>query len=560
MINLITDHIDIWTGAQTLKVNGGRGRTKSSNGQGQHGIKKLRELILELAVRGKLVPQDPNDEPASVLLGKIAAEKAQLVKEGKIKKQKTLPEIGEEEKPFELPEGWEWFRVGNVLDFQYGKALPKKNRDDSGNIDVYGSNGIVGKHTNSIINEPCIVIGRKGSAGALNKAFQPSWTTDVAYFTLPPAGLNYNYTFLFLQSLRLDKLGKGIKPGLNRNEAYLLLVALPPLDEQHRIVAKVKELMALCDRLEQQQTDSHETHQTLVETLLKTLTDAADQQDFEAAWERIAQHFDILFTTEQSVDLLQQAILQLAVMGKLVPQDLKGSVKKNYSNQVRSERRLNRLPENIKGSNIDLCSEICKFINFPPQWDVIPLSKIALSIVDCPHSTPKWTKKGKICVRTNQFSPGFLDLTISKFVSETTFKKRIERLKPIENDVLYSREGGILGVACRVPKGTELCLGQRMMLLRPSSVILPIFLEMVLNSPLITTIAKEKTTGGAAPRVNVSTVKSYPIPLPSIDEQQRIVTKANELLDLCDTLKASLRDAQTTQVQLADAIVERAVG
>ena len=102
---LIVDHMETWTSALQTRSTAGRG---SSGKIDLYGIKKLRELILELAVRGKLVPQDPNDEPASELLKRIAAEKAELVKQGKIKKQKPLPEISEEEKPFELPEGWEW--------------------------------------------------------------------------------------------------------------------------------------------------------------------------------------------------------------------------------------------------------------------------------------------------------------------------------------------------------------------------------------------------------------------------------------------------------------------
>ena len=122
LINLITDHINIWTAAQTPKANGGRGRSSNSNGQ-SHGIKKLRELILELAVRGKLVPQNPNDEPASMLLEKIAKEKKQLLKDGKIKKQKSLPEISKDEKPFELPTGWEWERFGNISQANTGYAF-----------------------------------------------------------------------------------------------------------------------------------------------------------------------------------------------------------------------------------------------------------------------------------------------------------------------------------------------------------------------------------------------------------------------------------------------------
>lgn len=115
---LITQHINTWTSALQTRSTAGRG----NNGKiDVYGIKKLRELILELAVRGKLVPQDPNDEPASELLKRIAAEKADLVKQGKIKKQKPLPEISEDEKPFKLPEGWEWTTIqGLQPEFQNG--------------------------------------------------------------------------------------------------------------------------------------------------------------------------------------------------------------------------------------------------------------------------------------------------------------------------------------------------------------------------------------------------------------------------------------------------------
>ncbi|CDL30170.1 Type I restriction-modification system, specificity subunit S [Escherichia coli ISC7] len=120
---LIVDHMETWTSALQTRSTAGRG---SSGKIDLYGIKKLRELILELAVRGKLVPQDPNDEPASELLKRIAAEKAELVKQGKIKKQKPLPEISEEEKPFELPEGWEWVTLATVGEI-VGGGTPKSD-------------------------------------------------------------------------------------------------------------------------------------------------------------------------------------------------------------------------------------------------------------------------------------------------------------------------------------------------------------------------------------------------------------------------------------------------
>jgi type I restriction enzyme S subunit len=290
---------------------------------------------------------------------------------------------------------------------------------------------------------------------------------------------------------------------------------LPPLAEQHRIVAKVDELMALCDRLERLQEDSVRTHASLVETLLGALTAASERGAFAAAWQRIASHFDTLFTTESSIDQLKQTILQLAVMGKLVDE----------------------------GST----------------WNESALEDVAAEIVDCPHSTPKWTDEGEICVRTNQFKAGCLDLSDSRFVSEETYKERIQRLTPKSGDILYSREGGILGIACSVPPDTKLCLGQRMMLIRAGENLASEFLELVLNSPLITEIARRKTTGGAAPRVNVSTVKAYPIPLPPLAEQHRIVAKVDELVALCDLLKARLQSAQATKVHIADTLVEAAI-
>ena len=150
-------------------------------------------------------------------------------------------------------------------------------------------------------------------------------------------------------------------------------------------------------------------------------------------------------------------------------------------------------------------------IRIHPDWPLVPLGEVTAEIVDCPHSTPEWTTSGKICVRTSQFRPGVLDLSRSKFVSEKTYAERIARLKPVEDDILYSREGGILGVACRVPPGVDLCLGQRTMLIRAGTKIDARFLELMLNSPLITSIARRETIGGAAPRVNVSAVKAYPI-------------------------------------------------
>lgn len=536
---LITDHIDIWSSALQTRSTAGRG----SNGKiDLYGIKKLRELILELAVRGKLVPQNANDEPASELLKRIAAEKAELVKQGKIKKQKPLPEISNDEKPFELPEGWEWVRFGNIYEMEYGNNLPQEKRTNTGEYNVYGSNGVVGTHNVACVNSPCIVIGRKGSAGALNLSLNIGcWVTDVAYSSIPPMAMNLDFVFMQFHTLGLDSLGKGIKPGLNRNDAYGLTIAIPPQNEQENIVLKVKELMALCDQLEQQSLTSLDAHKKLVETLLATLTDSQNAKELSENWSRISQHFDMLFTTEASINTLMQTILQLAVMGKLTEQEKACTLECNTSL--------------IDGYSI--YDDIDKRI--PKTWSLSKLDNISSAIIDCPHSTPKWADKGFICVRTNQIKPGYLELNDSRYVSEQTYIERIQRLEPSFNDILYSREGGVLGVACRIPEEVKVCLGQRMMLIRSGDRVLSEYLEIVLNSPLITILAQQMTTGGAAPRINVSTVKNYLIPLPPKEEQYQIIARVKELLNLGDTLKSRLQSTQQTQIHLADALTEAAL-
>jgi type I restriction enzyme, S subunit len=156
---LITDNLDIWTDAIKNKKAVGRGSSKKIE---LIGIKKLRELILELAVRGKLVAQDPNDEPASILLKKIAIEKERLYQEKKIKKQKALSKITQDETPFKLPIGWEWTRLQDIINISSGDGLTAKQMNADGSIPVFGGNGINGYHDKGNVNKPTLVIGRVG--------------------------------------------------------------------------------------------------------------------------------------------------------------------------------------------------------------------------------------------------------------------------------------------------------------------------------------------------------------------------------------------------------------
>jgi restriction endonuclease S subunit len=137
---------------------------------------------------------------------------------------------------------WKRGPLGDFLEMSYGKAMPAKARDSKGPIPVYGSNGVVGFHSEALIETPAIVIGRKGSSGAINQTSGPSWITDVAYYVVPPKDLDLVFARIFLESLGLEQLGRGVKPGLARNEAYAIQVAIPTVAEQKILVDFILEV------------------------------------------------------------------------------------------------------------------------------------------------------------------------------------------------------------------------------------------------------------------------------------------------------------------------------
>lgn len=167
------------------------------------------------------------------------------------------------------------------------------------------------------------------------------------------------------------------------------------------------------------------------------------------------------------------------------------------------------------------------------------------NIVDCPHSTPRWSQEGKICLRTTNFRRGYLDLSEKNFVTEEIFNLRNVRLTPLPGDVLYSREGAILGIACIIPKDLYVCLGQRMMLLRTNSRMINKFLMYYLNSPYVTTYVAGITGGSASPHVNVCDIKNYQIPVPPISKQEKIINDIEGFMSIIynieKTVERSLR-------------------
>jgi len=323
-----------------------------------NGVQKLRELILTFAMQGKLVPQDPNDQPASELLKAIEAEKQRLVKEGKIKQSKPLTKIKLEEIPYELLKEWEWVRLEDVstkIHYGYTASANHDLKDvrllritdiQDNKVDWESVPGCEIKEkdvTQYLLANKDILIARTG--GTVGKSYLVENISVKAVFAsylirvVPSERIDVNYLKLFIEcplywkQLYAKCSGTG-QPNVNGTSLSTLLLPLPPLAEQHRIVTKIDRLMARCDELEKLRGDRNQKRITIHTAALNRLLTAKESSDFSTAWRFITQHFGELYSVKENVAELRKAILQLAVMGKLVPQDPKDEparlVKKRY--------------------------------------------------------------------------------------------------------------------------------------------------------------------------------------------------------------------------------------
>lgn len=186
------------------------------------------------------------------------------------------------------------------------------------------------------------------------------------------------------------------------------------------------------------------------------------------------------------------------------------------------------------------------------------IQSVCSNIVDCPHSTPKWVDNGKLCLRTTNFKRGYLDLTEKNYVSEETFNIRNARLIPLPSDVLYSREGAILGIACIIPKDTYVCLGQRMMLFRTNERMNGRFLMHYLNSPRVTSYVTTITGGSASPHINVGDIKNFKVPVPSIKQQEYMLEQLEAKLSVCDNIDKTVDTALQQAEAMRQSILKKA--
>ena len=538
-------------------------------------VPRLRRFVLDLAVRGKLVDQDPNEEPAAELLKRIAKEKARLVKARESRREKSLPEIESDDVPYEIPYGWEWTRIREITSNR-GQTVPDC---DFTYIDVTAINKEIG----------CIEGAKVISASeAPSRARKIVRKGDVLYSCVRPYLLNIaivereispvpiastafavlngfelvlpRYQWIVLRSPVMvtsveEKMRGQAYPAINDSDFALLLFPLPPLAEQHRIVAKVDELMALCDRLEVARIEREAMRDRLSASSLAHL-DAPDPDPMvfrnHAAF--ALENLTPLTTRRDQIKALRQTILNLAVRGKLVDQD---------PNDEPASELLKRIAKQKEGESkktkptISLTSSITR-CDVPSGWAITDLQSVCASITDGDHLPPPKTESGVPFLVIGNVRGQTIEFAGSRFVSPEYYEALNPIRRPRSGDLLYTLVGSY-GIPVVVRDNQPFCVQRHIGILRPSNFIDVGFLARAMESRLVFEQATTCATGIAQKTVPLSGLRRLLILLPPLAEQHRIVAKVDALMALCDRLVTSLTIADDTRCRLLGALLIKAL-
>lgn len=622
------------------------------------GIKKLRELILTLAMQGKLVAQDPNDPPASELLKQIEAEKQRLHASSSSRKQgssgkkdldsrlrgndgiriKSLPPIKREEVPYELPQGWEWVMLPNITFFQEGPGIMAKDFRDTG-IPLIR---IAGMHNDLISLKGCnfldedivnkrwthfrlelgdIILSSSASLGKVSKVGSEA-VGCIAYTGLirfkPYACLfdDYLISFLnsneFLRQINKSKTGAAI---MHFGPTHLkkMVIPLPPLPEQHRIVAKIDQLMARCDELEALRKARDEkrraVHAAAIKILLDTSTSFPRKRESSSSeeldlrplstreqacggdgvsargWNFIQQHFGELYTVKENVAELRKTILQLAVMGCLVPQDPNDPPARELLKQIEAEKqrlhasssRKNRGSSGVKDLDSRSPStrgQACgndgtKTKSIPPikpeevpyqlpkGWEWVRLSTCGYVFSGNAFKSQDFnTQSGVRVIKITNAGVGKL-IETTEYLPEIFVYKYSEYLVQKDDLILaltrpYISSGLKISICSENYDGA--LLNQRVAAIRwhvPS-----LFYYLYFSSPQVLKSYQDKFRNtGLQPNLKMSDITNLLLPLPPLPEQHRIVAKVDQLMTLCDQLEQQIDAASNKQRELLDAVM-----
>ena len=490
----------------------------------------LKKAILQEAIEGRLVPQDPNDEPASALLARIRKEKERLMKEGKLKKKDLeVKPISEDEIPFKIPESWEWVRIKSIFSMQAGKNVTSADINSEQNevfkYPCYGGNGLRGYVKGYNTEGVFPIVGRQGAlCGNVNVASGQFWATEHAVVTDGYGITPYKWQYYFLIALNLNQYATATaQPGLAVSNVVEVPIPLPPLAEQHRIVAKIEELLPKVEVYGKAQDALNKLNEELPERLKKSILQ-------EAIEGRLVPQDPNDEPASVLLDKIRQQKEQL-VKKKIIKAD------KNESIIYRSEDG-HWLEHFAYKERKDVCIDEEIPFEIPESWEWVRLGSLLQVVSDGTHKTPKYVPSGIPFLSVQNISSGHLTMDRIKFITKEEHHELIKRVKPTNGDILICRIG-TLGKAIKINWDFEFSIFVSLGLLRPVEHRITDHIIFCINSPLGYKWIQDNKVGGGTHtyKINLGDMPNMLLPIPPLNEQHRIVEKLEQLLDGIDKLK-----------------------
>lgn len=526
-----------------------------------NGIQRLRELVLELAVRGLLIPRNPNDEPASVLLQDIARQKERLINQSPNSKKEEESKKEVVGNPYALPNGWRWSRLREVS-YEFGQKVPDESFTY---IDVTAINkerGFIEEDLQVLRPEEAPSRARKVvdvgtvvystvrpyllNIAIVDRKFDPPPIVSTAFFVMHPFdGISNRYLFYYLRSKPfIDYVNNAMAgmayPAVNDAKMAAGPVPVPPCAEQQRIVAKVDELMKRCDDLEAWQRQRNERRTMLTASCLHALTSTL-RKSASTAIRRVSDNFSLLIDTPESVAELRKSILQLAIHGRLVPQDptdepasiLLGRVEVEKAHLIREGKIRKQEP---------MASPDPAVVPYalPKGWTWVRLGDIGY--------TQTGTTPAK--ARSEYFGPGYPfvkpgDISEAgvEFGKEEVSEAgmAVARFIPAGSAMMVCI-GGSIGKVGYVDR--DCSCNQQINTITPFSQQDGRFVAYWMKSPLIQNQVLALAPQTTLPILSKSKWESLLYPLPPLSEQKRILAKIKSFMALCDQLEAKLVKAR----------------
>jgi type I restriction enzyme S subunit len=533
-------------------------------------IQELKLMTLDLAFQGKLVSQNQREQPAIELLKTIKAEKARLVKIGKIRKGKSLKPISEEEQPYKVPNGWTWCRLGNIIDLISGQHIVNSEYNGNkqgvpyltGPSDFGDRNPIFSKWTEKpkvLSMKGDILITVKGSGvGKVNVLHEDNVAIGRQLMAIRKISLPEEFLLLYLKTkyhqLQSIKVGIAI-PGISREDILNMKLPLPPLPEQHRIVQKVNTLFQQIDHLAESSDQSEHTRKRLRRVLLHRLEQAPTPLETEKAWLPLQDQFDLAIRTVEDVQALRQTILQLAVKGQLVAQDPQDEHASVLLERIKAEKdRLVKEGKIRKQKKLPPISEEEVPFEVPEGWVWCRLGELSNNIHYGYTASADVNIRDVRLLRITDIQNNHVNWdTVPGCVID---EKDVSKYELIDNDILIARTGGTIGKSFHIRSiPVRSVFASYLIRVIPSSKMNTEFLKLFIESPFYWKQLFEKATGTGQPNVNATSLKGLKLPLPPILEQQRIVAKVERLLDWCDELEATVLQKREVEDRMVRAAV-----